>query len=111
VKLYHNARCSKSREACDLLTTSGKSFEIINYLKDPLTEDELKELVDLLGVNPYELVRKNEEIFVKKYKSKKANRVNWIKAMAKYPVLMQRPIVVSGNKAVVGRPPMLVLDL
>tara|TARA_B100000745_G_C19997936_1_gene338622 strand:+ start:201 stop:536 length:336 start_codon:yes stop_codon:yes gene_type:complete len=111
VKVYHNARCSKSREACSLLDEAGKSYEIVNYLSNPLSEVELSELIDKLGIAPYDLIRKNEPIFKKNYSKKNAKRVNWVKAMVKYPILMERPIVVSENKAVVGRPPALVLDL
>lgn len=111
MKIYHNARCSKSREACDLLSNAGKSVEVIDYMNHPLTEEELKAIIDLLGIKPFELVRTKEKIFQEKYKMKNAKRVNWVKAMIKYPSLMERPIVVSEDKAVVGRPPKLVLDL
>jgi arsenate reductase (glutaredoxin) len=111
VKVYHNARCSKSREACVLLNGAGKEIEIVDYMTNPLSEEELNNLIHLLGITPYELVRKKEKIFVEKFKMKNAKRVNWVKAMIKYPVLMERPIIVSNNKAIIGRPPSLVLDL
>ncbi len=109
--VYHNARCSKSRQACALLTEAGHTYEVVDYVNNPLSESELTELVQMLGIKPYDLIRKNEQIFKKHYKDKNANRVNWVKAMVKYPILMERPIVVSGDKAVIGRPPSLVLDL
>ncbi len=109
--VYHNARCSKSREACALLNEAGHTYEVVDYLKNPLSELELTELIKKLGVEPYDLIRKGEQVYKKNYSDKNANRVNWIKAMVKYPILMERPIVVSGDKAVIGRPPTLVLDL
>ncbi|MFT5723894.1 MAG: arsenate reductase [Bacteroidia bacterium] len=111
MKIYHNARCSKSREAYSLLADAGKDVEVIDYLKNPLTESELIELVELLGIAPFDLIRKKEAIFIKNYAGKDPKRVNWIKAMVKYPILMERPIVVTGDKAVIGRPPSLVLDI
>lgn len=111
MKIYHNARCSKSREACDLLDKAGKSVEVVDYMNHPISEEELTDLISLLGIQPFELVRTKEKVFREKYKMKNAKRVNWVKAMIKYPSLMERPIVVTGNKAVIGRPPVLVLDL
>jgi arsenate reductase len=111
VKIYHNARCSKSREACELLNSAGKDIEIVDYMTNPLSEEELNTLIHLLGITAYDLVRKKEKVFVEKFKMKNAKRVNWVKAMIKYPVLMERPIIVSSNKAIIGRPPSLVLDL
>lgn len=111
MKIYHNARCSKSREACELLANAGKSVEVIDYMNNPLSEEELKNLIELLGIHPFDLVRTKEKVFKEKYKMKNAKRVNWVKAMIKYPSLMERPIVVSGDKAVIGRPPTLVLDI
>ncbi|MFT5512033.1 MAG: arsenate reductase [Bacteroidia bacterium] len=111
MKIYHNARCSKSREACELLNSAGKDIEIVDYMTNPLSEEELNTLIHLLGITAYDLVRKKEKVFVEKFKMKNAKRVNWVKAMIKYPVLMERPIIVSSNKAIIGRPPSLVLDL
>lgn len=80
-------------------------------MNHPISEEELTDLISLLGIQPFELVRTKEKVFREKYKMKNAKRVNWVKAMIKYPSLMERPIVVTGNKAVIGRPPVLVLDL
>ena len=94
-----------------MLNTAGEEYEVVEYMKNPLTEEELSDLINLLGIEPLDLVRKKEAIFVEKFKMKNAKRVNWVKAMIKYPSLMERPIVVSKNKAIIGRPPSLVLDL
>ncbi|MCB9262502.1 MAG: arsenate reductase (glutaredoxin) [Flavobacteriales bacterium] len=109
IKIYHNARCSKSRDALCLL--QNEDVEIIEYLKNPPSEEELQQLVALLNIKPMQLVRTKEEVFQKHYAHKAANRVNWIKVMAKYPVLIERPIVIKNGKAIIARPPERVLEL
>ena len=111
LKIYHNNRCSKSRQACTLLTEKGLDFETIEYLKTPPTVKELTEIVKMFGIKPIELVRKNEDIYKSTFKDKKLTDADWIKAMVEHPVLIERPIVVNGNKAVVGRPLEKVLEI
>jgi arsenate reductase (glutaredoxin) len=111
VKIYHNARCSKSREACELLSNSEIEVEVVDYIKQPLTESELTNLIDMLGVKAFDIIRQKEDIFIKYYRHKNPKRVNWVKAILKHPILMERPILVSGNKAIIGRPPKLVLEI
>ncbi|MCC6690636.1 MAG: arsenate reductase (glutaredoxin) [Bacteroidia bacterium] len=103
--IYHNPRCSKSREACSIVDTKGLPTKIREYLVDPLTEKELKDLLKKLGMKAEEIVRKKEALFIKKYKNKKLSEAEWIKVLSKNPILIERPIIVKGNKAVVGRPP------
>lgn len=102
--IYHNNRCSKSRCALEKLKTEGKEYEIVEYLKTPPTEEELAEILEKLGMKAEELLRKNEAVFKEKYKDKKLSETEWIQAMVKYPKLIERPIIVKGDKAVVGRP-------
>lgn len=111
IKIYHNTRCSKSRCALELLEKKKINPEIVEYLKTPLTEKEIRELLKLLGLKAIDIVRKGEELYKEKYKDKKMSEADWIKILAKNPVLIERPIVVKGNKAVIGRPPELVLEL
>jgi len=111
VVIYHNARCSKSRCALGLLEEAGSDVEIIDYLKTPPTEEELTALIALLGIRPKELVRTGEDIFKTTYAGKTLTPRQWVKAMVKHPILIERPIVVSGNRAVIGRPPEKVLEL
>jgi arsenate reductase (glutaredoxin) len=103
--IFHNPRCSKSRAALTLLEQHGVKPRIVEYLKAAPTAAELKELVRKLGVNAEELVRKNEDVYKAKYAGKTLTDAQWIEAMTKDPVLIERPIVVKGDRAVVGRPP------
>lgn len=105
IKIYHNPRCSKSRQGLDILKESGQEFEIREYLKEIPTLDELKEVIRLLGISPIDLVRKNEAIWKESYKGKDLSDADIITAMIKNPKLIERPIVVNNGKAVVGRPP------
>ncbi len=111
ITLYHNPRCSKSRECNIMLDDLGKDIRIINYMKDLFTETTLKEVIDLLKIKPIDLVRKNEQEWKDFYKDKEMSDTDVIKAMVKYPKLIQRPIVVNGKKAAIGRPLEAVLAL
>jgi arsenate reductase (glutaredoxin) len=111
MKIYHNPRCRKSREALELLTKNGVKLEVIEYLNTPPSEQELREIVAYLGVSPEEIVRKGEPEYKENFKGKTLNDEQWIKALIDYPKLMERPIVVKNKKAVVGRPPENVLRL
>ncbi|MEO5776158.1 MAG: ArsC/Spx/MgsR family protein [Flavobacterium sp.] len=103
LQILHNPRCGKSRD-CLLFTTELKTpFEIINYLENPLSVDELKALIKKLKIKPIELVRQKETIWIDKYQGKTLTNAQIIKALIKYPILMQRPIVIDGNKAIIGR--------
>lgn len=104
IQIYHNPRCSKSREALQLLEETGKEHNVILYLKDELTKAQLTELINKLGIAPIELVRKNEQVWKDEYKGKELTDDEVINAMVVNPKLIERPIVVNGNKAVVARP-------
>jgi arsenate reductase len=104
IKILHNSRCSKSRCGLELLEQSGKPFEIVKYLEDTLSAKELKDLIKLLGIKPIDLVRKNEAIWKTEFKDKALTDDQIIEAMVKNPKLIERPIVINGNKAVIGRP-------
>lgn len=104
MKIYHNSRCSKSRQGLQLLKEAGASPEIIDYIKNPLTAGEIKEILAKLNIPAIDLVRKNEAIWKEKFKGKELNEDQIIKAMSDYPKLIERPIVVKDNKAVIGRP-------
>lgn len=110
VRIYHNTRCSKSREAMCIIEEIGEKAEVVEYMKNPLTEEELAAIIKMLGIKPKELVRTNESIYKEKYAHRTLTPKQWIKAMIAHPELMERPIVVSNGKAMIGRPPSLILD-
>jgi arsenate reductase (glutaredoxin) len=111
VTLYHNPRCSKSREALALLEARGIEPRIVEYLKTPLSAPELTSLVKQLGIRAEQLVRKGEEIYKSRYAGRSLTEAEWIEAMTEHPILMERPIAVKGSKAVIGRPPENVTKL
>lgn len=104
ITIYHNARCKKSREGLELLNDSGKDFEIREYLKEPVSEEELETLLEKLGMAPIELVRTEEKLWKEEFKGKDLSDRELVRIMADNPKLIQRPIVVRDNEAVVGRP-------
>ena len=105
IKIYHNPRCRKSREGLQLLKESKQGYKIIECLKETLSFDELKSIINLLGITPLELIRKNESIWKKNYKGKELTNDEVIRAMTEHPKLIERPIVINKEKAVIGRPP------
>lgn len=111
MKIYHNPRCTKSRQTLELIKQNGVEPEIIKYLNTPVSEQDLKELIAYLGIKPEELIRKGEQEYKENFKGKSLSDKEWIKAMINYPKLMERPIVVKNKKAVIGRPPENVLRL
>lgn len=105
IKIYHNPRCTKSREGLAILKKSGENFEVLKYLEDIPTKKELKEIIGLLGIKPEQLVRKNEAIWKENFKGKSLSDSQILDAMVLHPKLIERPIVINKNKAVIGRPP------
>lgn len=104
IKIYHNPRCRKSREALNFLQENKHDFEVVLYLEDKLTLAELKGLIKKLEIKPMDLIRKEEALWKKEYKSQNLGDAQLINLMIKEPKLMQRPIVVKDDKAVVARP-------
>ncbi|MCB0479602.1 MAG: arsenate reductase (glutaredoxin) [Crocinitomicaceae bacterium] len=111
MELIHNPRCSKSRQAKQLLEEKGIAFEVREYLTDELSEEELTSILIKLGKSPQEILRKGEAIFKEEFKGKDLSDQEWIKAMVENPKLIERPILINGEKAVVGRPPEDVLRI
>jgi arsenate reductase (glutaredoxin) len=103
--IYHNPRCTKSRETLALLEQAGTTPRIVEYLKTPPTAAELKAIVAKLGIEPEQLVRKGEDVYKSTYAGRKLTPAQWIDAMVEHPVLIERPIVIKGKHAVIGRPP------
>ena len=108
--IYHNPRCSKSRATLALLEENGHEPKIVKYLDNPPSAAALKKIIKALGVAPADLLRKGEEPY-KTLGLKDAPDADIVKAMAERPILIERPIVVSGDKARIGRPPESVLEI
>jgi len=104
ITIYHNPRCSKSREGLQLLEVQDKPYTIIKYLNERFTKEELNLIIEKLAINPIELVRKKEAIWISDYKGKQLTDDEIIDAMVANPNLIERPIVVNGDKAVIARP-------
>ena len=111
MKIYHNPKCSKSRQTLELVRNKTSEFEIIEYLKNPLTAKEITVLLSQLNIKPLSLVRTQEIIWRENYKGKELTDIEIINTMFENPKLIERPIVVKNNKAVIGRPPENVLGL
>ena len=112
VKIYHNPRCSKSRQTLQLLQEQGIEPEIIEYLKTPPTAEELNDILQKLGMEPRELMRKKEaEYKANGLDDEKLDRQALINDMVNHPILIERPIVVANDKAAIGRPPKAVLTI
>ncbi len=104
IQIYHNARCTKSRECLAFLEKSGQDYEVVKYLENNPTFEELKIILKKIGIKPLELVRKKEEIWIENFKNKEMTDVEIIQAMISNPILIERPIVINGDKAVIARP-------
>jgi arsenate reductase len=104
IQIYHNSRCGKSRECLAFLEDSGQEFEVIRYLENVPTFDELKSVIEKIGIKPIELVRKKEKIWVENFKNNTMTDDEIIQTMISNPILIERPIVISGNRAIIARP-------
>tara|TARA_X000000368_G_C22533569_1_gene494598 strand:+ start:151 stop:498 length:348 start_codon:yes stop_codon:yes gene_type:complete len=112
VKIYHNPRCSKSRQTLEILNKKKLDIDIIQYLKTPLDSNEISNLLKKLGYTARDLLRRGEDIYKNENLSDKSLTDDFlIDMMSKNPILIERPIVVCNDKAVIGRPPEKVLDI
>jgi len=111
IKIYHNPRCLKSREGLKILEESGKDFLIVKYLDIPMKKEEIKKVLELLDISAEELIRKNEKVWKENYKGKDLSEEDILEAMQEHPKLIQRPIVVNENKAIIGRPPEKIKEI
>lgn len=110
--IYHNPRCSKSRAALGLLESREIEFEVVKYLEQPPSEKELRRIVKLLGIKPQQLVRKGEKIYKELGLGEQTlSDKEWIATLAAHPTLIERPIVVHGDRAAIGRPTENVAEL
>ena len=112
VTIYHNPKCSKSRQTLELLSAKGITPTIIEYIKNPPTVEKLKEILSQLGIAPRDLMRKKEDIYKKlELGILSLSDKDLIDLMVEHPILIERPIVIANGKAVLGRPPEQVFDI
>lgn len=112
VSIYHNPRCSKSRQALKLIEARGIKPRVIEYLKQPPSEAELKRILELLNIGPRDLLRTGEAAYTEAgLENKDLSEAQIIAAIRRHPILLQRPIVIAGDRAVIGRPPERVLEI
>lgn len=111
LKIYHNPRCTKSRETLKLIEAEGIPFQVIEYLNETPTKKELQEVLSKLNMKPFDIVRTGEQIFKDDFKGKTFTDAEWLDILVKNPKLIERPIVFDDKKAVIGRPPENVSEL
>ena len=110
MKIYHNPRCSKSRETLNIILENDIKPDVHLYLENPLSIEEIKYILKLLDTSPENIIRKNEDLY-KTLNLKNANKEMLIKMIHENPILLERPIVISKNQAILGRPPENVKQL
>lgn len=108
--IWHNNRCGKSRGALEILQEKGFTPNVVKYLETPPTAKEIKEVLKKAGIKAHDLIRTGEEEY-KPYKGKTLTEAEWIQVMIEHPILIERPVVINGDKAVVARPPERVLEI
>ncbi len=111
IQILHNSRCRKSRETLAIIEKNGSEIEIIDYLNNPVSKNALKNIIKKLDIKPIELIRKGEAIWKERFKDQDMNEEEIINCMIEYPKLIERPIVIKNNEAIIGRPPENVLKL
>ncbi|WP_294265797.1 ArsC/Spx/MgsR family protein [uncultured Chryseobacterium sp.] len=104
VKVLHNGNCSKSNAVLEYLDENGVPFEIINMIEDPLSELEIKTVLKKMNQSVFHIIRKNEKLYVEKFAGKNFSEEEWITILAENPSLIQRPIIIKGSVAMLGRP-------
>jgi arsenate reductase (glutaredoxin) len=105
IRIYHHPRCRKSRAGLEYLKEKTSKFETVDYIKNGISENEIREIVAKVGASPADLVRTQEEYFKKQLKGKEISDEEWIRILAENPKLLQRPIIVTESRAVLGQPP------
>ncbi len=111
ITVYHNGRCGKSRDALKYLEDRNIPFTVVEYLKETPNEKLLQSLLKKLNIKPHDLIRTKEAVYIESYKDKTLSDAEWIQAMVTHPILIERPVVVFGNKAVIARPAEKIAEL
>ena len=112
LKVYFKPTCSTCRTALKLIKEhTDEAIETVEYMVEVPTQKEIKEILKMLGIKAEDLVRKKESLYKEKYAGKKISEAEWVKILSENPILIERPVVVKGNKAVIGRPVEKIIDL
>tara|TARA_R110002050_G_scaffold147559_2_gene273403 strand:+ start:14248 stop:14586 length:339 start_codon:yes stop_codon:yes gene_type:complete len=111
MRYFHNPRCQKSREGLQLLEEKGLQPEVVLYMTDPLSPMELEDVLAKLDIDAEDLIRSKEAVWKEEFKDKELSEDELVLAMIEYPQLMERPILVNGDKAAIGRPPENLLEI
>ena len=111
VTIWHNPRCSKSRQTLQLLQDRGTEFSVFEYLKSPPTIEQINEVLTKLDLEPKDIIRKTEATYREQELATVESNEELVEAMRNYPILIERPIVINGDKAAIGRPPEAVLAI
>lgn len=109
--IYHNPQCAKSRQTLKIIEESGEMVQVVEYLKMVPSKEDLQDIVEKLGISAEQLVRKGEKEYKENFKGKALTNEQWLEAMERYPKLIERPIVIKDDKAIIGRPPENVKQL
>lgn len=104
ITIYHNPRCRKSREAIQHLEKNNINFEVVKYLENNLNENEFSDILKKVGKKPSEVLRKNESLWKTEFKDKNLEERKILTVLVKFPKLIERPIVISGDTGVIARP-------
>lgn len=107
ILIYHYRKCKKSRAGLDYLNGLQVKCDVVHYVEEGITPEKLKELSDKLGINPSDMVRRQEEYYRENLKDRIISEEEWLKILSEFPKLLRRPIVVMGNKAVIADPPQI----
>ena len=105
ITIYHNPKCKKSRAGLEYLKEKGQDFTVVEYMKNPLSREVLKEILMKMNISPQELIRTQEDVYKSDFEGKQFNDEEWIDILLEYPRLIKRPIVVKGYRAVIAQPP------
>ncbi|MFO7868414.1 MAG: arsenate reductase (glutaredoxin) [Bacteroidales bacterium] len=109
--IYHNARCSKSREGLSFLKKKTTNFKVAEYMKNGISEDEIRDITSKINCSAHDIIRTQESIYKELYKSKDLSEDEWVKAIVSHPKLLQRPIIVSDTQAIIARPAEKINDI
>ena len=111
MKIYHNPRCTKSRQTLALLEEKGQTPEVVLYLQEAPSVEELRSIVQQLGISAFDLIRKGEKVYKEQFKGQDLSEEEWLQVLHENPKLIERPIVVTEKGAAIGRPPEKVLEI